>query len=178
MLGGGSPNVAISRIGPADGAVLREVRLRGLAESPDAFGQSRSDAEQQAPDEWNVLARQAASGNRRAVFFARTSVEGGSPSQVLGVVLGRRRPPDTVMVFSMWVDPDARRSGIGRRLIEAVERWAAGWGANTTVLWVFATNEPAIRFYRCLGFELQDAGPDAEAGAPHGALAMRRSILR
>jgi hypothetical protein len=44
------------------------------------------------------------------------------------------------------------------------------------VLWVFASNEPAVRFYLRLGYAVEDAGDDARTGAQYGALAMSRSI--
>jgi GNAT superfamily N-acetyltransferase len=78
------------------------------------------------------------------------------------------------MIFSMWVDPSVRRTGVGARLIEAAEAWAAAWSARTSVLWVFAGNEPAIRFYHRIGFTVQLEGDDARTGAPYGALAMTR----
>lgn len=168
--------VTIRRVRRGDAELLRETRLRALADSPDAFGQTLEVAQRQPLSDWQTAARQSSSGDRRAWFIAeRSSEDGGRPS-VAGVVFGRRRPPDELMVFSMWVDPEARRHGVGRGLIDAVERWAATWGATSTVLWVFATNEPAMRFYLRLGFRLEETGPDAEAGSPHGALAMHREI--
>jgi GNAT superfamily N-acetyltransferase len=98
------------------------------------------------------------------------------PGRVIGLVQGRRRPPSDLMVFSMWVDPTSRRLGLGRRLIEAVEGWARGWGGSRVVLWVYSGNESAMRFYRRLGFDLVRVGPDADAGVPHGALAMERAL--
>jgi GNAT superfamily N-acetyltransferase len=74
----------------------------------------------------------------------------------------------------MWVDPGSRRLGIGARLIGELERWALGWQASETVLWVLANNPDGLAFYRRLGFEVLDAGQDAEAGARYGAVAMRR----
>jgi GNAT superfamily N-acetyltransferase len=167
--------VTIRRIRPEDGELLREARVRGLADSPDAFGQSLQEAVSRPADEWDLAARQSSLGDRRAWYFAERDTEDAEP-RVVGIVQGRRRPPHEVMVFSMWVEPAMRRLGIGRALIEAVEGWASTWRGTTTVLWVFGGNEPAIRFYQRLGFRLQDSGPDADAGAPHGALAMRRSI--
>ena len=70
----------------------------------------------------------------------------------MGLVLGRRRPPTTLLIFSMWVDPAVRRAGIGGRLIATAERWAVGWGARESALWVFAANEPALRFYVRIGY--------------------------
>ena len=60
----------------------------------------------------------------------------------------------------------SRRSRPGRQ----------AWGATQTVLWVFASNEPALRFYARLGFSIVAEGPDAEAGYQYGASAMTRPI--
>jgi GNAT superfamily N-acetyltransferase len=168
--------VTIRRVRPGDADLLRDTRLRALAESPDAFGQTLEAAQAQPFAEWRSTARQASIGHRRAWFVAEQAADAGRERRAVGVVLGRRRPPAELMVFSMWVDPQERRRGIGRALIDAVEAWAAGWGATRTVLWVFATNEPAMRFYLRLGFVLQEGGPDVEAGSPHGALPMHRPI--
>jgi GNAT superfamily N-acetyltransferase len=80
------------------------------------------------------------------------------------------------MIFSMWVDPRHRRSGVGRALIGAAERWATSWGAGRSVLWVFAANEPAIRFYERLGYRTETSGEDAITGARYEALAMARPL--
>ena len=76
----------------------------------------------------------------------------------------------------MWVDPDARRTGAGRALIDAVEEWSRGWGARRVVLWVFGTNEGAQRFYERIGFRFVPDGPDAESGLSYGAAAMERML--
>jgi ribosomal protein S18 acetylase RimI-like enzyme len=170
--------VTVRRIGPKDAELLRGARLRALSDSPAAFGQSLSDAASQPLAQWTTSARQAAIGNRRAWFLAELRDDGATPgpAEVVGIVLGRRRPPATLMVFSMWVDPARRRLGIGRRLIDAVEDWAREWGATSTVLWVLRDNEPAIHFYDRIGFSIEPSGPDAEAGSPRDAFAMRRAI--
>lgn len=172
----GDRAIVVRRLRAAEWRLLRDIRLRGLAEVPEAFGQSLADAEARPDEEWRAAARQAATGDRRAWFVAERMGRGGRPAGAVGIISGRRRPPDTVMVFSMWVDPAERRAGVGRQLIAAVDGWAASWGGTTTVLWVFASNEPAIRFYGRIGFETVREGPDAEAGTPYGAVAMRRPI--
>ncbi|MDQ3553398.1 MAG: GNAT family N-acetyltransferase [Chloroflexota bacterium] len=165
----------IRRIGPDDAALLRELRLRSLADSPEAFGQPLDDAVARPEAEWVAQARAASEGDRRAWFFA----EAGGPGEVagpVGIVLVRRRPPDVALVFSMWVDPRARRAGVGRALIQTASEWAASWGADRVVLWVVAGNEPACRFYQRLGFTWSASGPDADAGRAYGALAMTKAI--
>jgi GNAT superfamily N-acetyltransferase len=193
--------LTIRRIRGDEGPLLRTLRLRSLAEAPEAFGQTLEEAIGRPDDEWAAQARQAAEGDRRAWFIAelpldrsdgRGSVELGGEAPggrvgarspldpdvgdrtPVGLVLGRRRPPDTALVFSMWVDPRVRRRGIGALLIDAIDDWAERWGAASTLLWVFAANEPAIRFYQRIGFEVETTGPEADAGVPYGAFAMRR----
>jgi GNAT superfamily N-acetyltransferase len=162
--------VTIRRIRPDDGRLLRDLRLRSIADAPDAFGQPLDEARRRPQREWDRNARQSSHGDSRTWLIAET--ETGS----LGLVQGRKRRPRTLLLFSMWVDPDARRLGVGRQLIDRLEDWARGWGATETVLWVLAVNAPAVKFYRDLGFDVARAGQDAEAGARFGALAMRRAI--
>jgi GNAT superfamily N-acetyltransferase len=78
----------------------------------------------------------------------------------------------------MWVDPGSRRLGIGERLISELEGWARRWQAIETVLWVLAGNMEARSFYERIGFQVVEAGPDAESGARYEAIAMRRVIGR
>jgi len=196
--------LTIRRIRADEGRLLRSLRLRSLEEAPEAFGQTLDEALARPDDEWVAQARQAAEGDRRAWFIAELAVDadrsngrggagvagddlvsvvgsartgsGGAAPRPIGLVLGRRRPPDTALVFSMWVDPQVRRRGIGAQLIDAVDAWGRDWGATSTLLWVFAANEPAIRFYQRIGFQVEVAGQDAETGAPYGAFAMRRLL--
>lgn len=165
-----SPAIRIRRIGPDDGVVLRDLRLRSLADAPDAFGQPLEEARARPEAEWQRSARQASRGEGRTWLIAE------SDGHAVGLVQGRRRPPRTLLLFSMWVDPDVRGLGVGRQLIGSLEEWARGWGGEETVLWVFQANEPAIGFYRRLGFETITSGADADAGARFRTLALRRTI--
>jgi GNAT superfamily N-acetyltransferase len=162
--------VTIRRVAPDDWATLRDLRIRSLRDSPQAFGQSVDDALRLTDVDWTHLARQASTGERRTWLIAV------SREQPIGVVQGRRRPPSDLLVFSMWVDAGWRRHGIGAALIDAVTDWGRTWGANRVVLWVYAANEAAIRFYQRLGFGQEDGTDDAKSGASYGALAMSRTV--
>jgi GNAT superfamily N-acetyltransferase len=149
---------------------LRDLRLRSIDDAPDAFGQPLEEARGRPEREWHRSARQSSQGRSRTWLIAETS------AGTVGLVQGRRRRPGSLLLFSMWVDPGARRLGVGRLLVERLEDWARGWGATETILWVFGANTKAIDFYRELGFEVIRGGHDAESGARFGALAMRRGI--
>ncbi len=165
-------SVEVRRITAGDWRLLRELRLASLTDSPEAFGQRFEEAGVTGDRDWMATARASSSGERRAWFIAR------SAGRAVGLVQGRRRPPSDCLLFSMWVTPEARRQGAGRVLVQAVEDWGRGWGAERVVLWVIDGNVDAIRFYERIGFRMMPAGPDAESGRVYGALAMERPIPR
>ncbi|MEP7360437.1 MAG: GNAT family N-acetyltransferase [Chloroflexota bacterium] len=163
-----APHVEIRRITPDDWRLLREMRLASLQDAPDAFGQRYENAASEPESEWRSAARASSSGERRAWFICGAS----GAEKANGLVQARRRPPDDCLVFSMWVAPSGRRSGVGRALIAAVADWARGWGGTRIVLWVFGANEGAFHFYERIGFHVLLDGPDAESGRSFGAFAM------
>jgi GNAT superfamily N-acetyltransferase len=56
----------------------------------------------------------------------------------------------TVEIRGLWVDPDRRRMGIGRRLLAAIEAEAARRGCTRAALDSYAFQAPA--FYARLGY--------------------------
>jgi GNAT superfamily N-acetyltransferase len=162
--------ITVRRIEADEAALLRKLRLRSIADAPEAFGQSLEEARARPEAEWQRSARQSSQGDNRAWLLAERD------DQAVGLVQGRRRRPTTLLLFSMWVEPAARRSGVGEALIDGLEVWARGWAATETVLWVYGANLEARSFYRRLGFMTVHDGPDAESGRRFLALAMRRAI--
>ena len=59
---------------------------------------------------------------------------------------------DGVREATLYVDRGARRSGIGRELLEALARAAAEAGAHKLVGKIFTSNEPSISLVRGLGW--------------------------
>ena len=160
----------IRRIDSGEWPTLRALRLRSLAEAPSAFGQRFEDAAALPDAEWIQVTRAASEGDQRAWFLA---FQEDAP---VGLVQGRRRRPASLLLFSLWVAPEARRQAVGIQLIDGLEGWALGWHATETILWVIHGNDAATAFYRSLGFKQLTSGPDAESGAEHGATAFRRPI--
>lgn len=56
-------------------------------------------------------------------------------------------------VYYVAVQPDARRRGCAKRMVEAAEAWLAGRGVPRVLLMVGPENESAMRLYESLGYD-------------------------
>ena len=131
---------------PRDWPLYRDLRLRALADAPDAFSRAY-DAEAIQPDEY-WMERLRFDPSRDLPLVAES---GAAP---VGLAWGRVDPstPSSAGLFQLWVAPTHRSCGIGRRMVGEVVAWAKGVGAE--VLWLFVTSgdTPAARLYRAAGF--------------------------
>lgn len=82
----------------------------------------------------------------RAFFLCRH--EGAPISSGLCVASG-----DVAIVECMATAPNVRRSGGARRILAAIEIWAAAQGVTTLFLQVVEINAPAVALYQKAGFE-------------------------
>jgi RimJ/RimL family protein N-acetyltransferase len=138
-----SSQIRIRRLAPSEGAAYREIRLEALRSSSEAFG-STYEAETVRPLE-HFSERVA----RCPVFGAFHGAE------LVGMAgfLGREGAKDAHKgyLWGMYVQPDARNAGVGRKLAEAVIDYAR---QNIEILQlnVVSENEAARRLYARLGF--------------------------
>ena len=102
---------------------------------------SAFDASWTAPD---IAALMSASGS-----FAILSETDG---EATGFVLGRALAGEAE-ILTLAVAPGARRSGLGRALVEALAKEAAALGAKALFLEVAADNAAALALYDRAGFE-------------------------
>lgn len=138
----------IRRIRPDEGLQFRKIRLRALADAPDAFGTTLAEAQAQTDAYWHQRVAASASSNTRFLAIAKVG------DKWVGVAGGMFEDENTEVaeIVSVWVDPDHRRSGVAAALLETVTDWARGRGAKRLHLWVTETNEPARKLYRRVGF--------------------------
>ena len=73
---------------------------------------------------------------------------------------------DVALLWDLRVAPDARRAGVARALLAAVDAWARSHEAAWLEIETQNINAPACRFYAANGFELRAATPDAYPGLP------------
>jgi GNAT superfamily N-acetyltransferase len=127
---------------------LKTVRLRALQDIPTAFGGTYAEESQLSAGDW--LKRVAAwnSGSNSVCYLA---MDEGLPCGIIAGYLDDHDPPRPT-VASMWVAPAHRRTGLGTRLLNEVQRWAEHLGTGQLRLMVTGGNERAMRFYERFGF--------------------------
>jgi ribosomal protein S18 acetylase RimI-like enzyme len=95
----------VRRLRPDDWQDFREIRLRSLADSPDAFGSTLEREQAFGEDDW----RQRLTG---LVYV----VDDPGPVSVGGIFDNAGTPH----VWGMWTDPAHRRLGHARRILDAL----------------------------------------------------------
>jgi ribosomal protein S18 acetylase RimI-like enzyme len=149
---------------------VRDLRLRALADSPDAFGSTFERERAHAKREW----LRWISGWESAVNRLVVAVDG---DEWIGMAVGSRTGDDErAHLYAMWVDPLARRAGIGRRLVEAVLAWARDQGTTEIELGATATNRGAVEFYEGLGFADTGERHALRDGSRLEVVVMRRDL--
>ena len=138
----------IRRLTEADVEAYHPVRRRGLAEHPDAFG--RAVEELQSPAELAEEFRARHDGRESFVL-------GAGDGRLAGIVSCTRekgvKNRHKALLWGMYVVPEARGRGLGRRLVLATVERARTWpGLEQINLAVATHNAPARALYAACGF--------------------------
>lgn len=140
----------IRRLSPSDVTDYRRLRLRGLRESPAAFGSSYSEEVRQPLKAFGSRVKQT---NFNWAFGA---FEGDRLVAVLNLSREERRKlRHRASIFGMYVTREFRRKGIGRALLEqAIETSRKLRGLRQIGLTVVESNRSAVRLYKAFGFRV------------------------
>jgi ribosomal protein S18 acetylase RimI-like enzyme len=142
-----------------DAAAWWALRLRALREEPGAFGSSYEEAIGRTPDE--VAAR-----HRQTVTDPDSFLMGAWGPALVGSIGFRRDSGRKMrhkgMIWGMYVAPEARGGGLGRRLLDAALDRARGMaGVEQAHLEVTVGNSAARALYRSSGFLVYGVEPRA-----------------
>jgi ribosomal protein S18 acetylase RimI-like enzyme len=142
--------IVIRRARADEAIVFRTFRLRALADAPQAFSTTLAEAEAMHGSVWEQRVSDGAAGVKSVMMVAADA----STDVWLGMTVGVRDPDDAALahVVSVWVAPEARRSGAARRLLEAVHDWARARSVRMMRLGVADTNVAARRLYEGAGY--------------------------
>lgn len=137
----------IARFAPREWRTYRDLRLRALADSPDAFGSTLEAESGRAEADW---ARRLEEADARADLPLVAHIGG----EGVGLAWGRLRDdePKVAHLYQVWVAPEYRGRGVGQMLLDAAMAWARVSGARTLALDVTCGDSPATRLYVRAGF--------------------------
>ena len=140
--------ITVRSITASDWRDYRNIRLRALRDSPDAFGSTLAAEAVGTDDAWKSRIAGAIASGKSRILFALNQQE------VCGLVWCKlpASDPEVADIFQMWVAPASRGSGAGSALLKEALAWARGAGARRVRLDVTATNSPAMGLYRSCGF--------------------------
>ncbi len=118
--------IVIRRLTSAEWRTYRDLRLRALADSPNAFGSTLARESARSDDEWRERVERGVNSPRE--FPALASVD----DLPVGIAWARLddNEPGVAHLFQVWIAPEHRGVGAGRRLVEAAVAWARSASAR------------------------------------------------
>jgi len=157
--------VIVRRLGAEEWREVRELRLRALADAPDAFWQTLADARARPESDWVARASVWAAAPTQAMLVAEPG-DGGPLVGMAGVEpydaevevdRGTGEPAGPVPrlvtdVWGVWADPALRGTGVGAALLEACVDWSRERGAAEVVLWCLDRKRDTLAWYGRRGF--------------------------
>lgn len=150
----------ITPITTDDWRIWRDLRLRALQDSPEAFRSKYSDWVSAAEDRW----RDRLQGNNGLMYNVVAEREGRPVGMASGWVdytaEDKAERGVTAEVISLWIAPEARGMGVARAILTHLEDWASGIAAARVALFAMPYNERALRLYDRLGFVRVGSRPD------------------
>lgn len=155
-----STSVRVRRVQLDDLDAVRELRLAALKGAPEAFCASFAHEAAQPRAFWEARVAGNAAGTETVSFLAFCD------DRLAGSVVGARDDDERAHLYAMWVEPFARRRGVGEALVDHVVRWARDAGCRQLLLEVLEGNDGAERLYRRCGFARVSSRPRTERTPP------------
>lgn len=129
---------------PEEWEFFRDLRLRALNDSPEAFSSTFDREKQFTKDEWVSRMTNGAS------FVAS---EDGTGVGIIGVMQFEETKLTEYKIVSMWVDLNHRGTHLARTLVDKAKAWARTKNASSIYLHVESNNKAATKFYEKVGFK-------------------------
>ncbi len=142
-----------------EGMLLKRLRLGALKDSPDSFSPTFEETRQHDDEYWLRAAERIAESRGFDILIA----EGDGPA--MGLVSGQVDKEKVGHIGAMWVAPEGRRKGAGRKLLDGVMGFLMANHCNIIKLTVTETNDAAISVYKRAGFEFTGNDEPLRAGS-------------
>lgn len=157
---------------PEEWPAYRDIRLRALADAPDAFCSTLAEEQARSAEDWAArLQRAATSGIDRPLM---AQLDG----KTVGMTWAKVDSADeaVVNIFQMWVAPEARGRKVAAALLEDAIAWAKSRRARALQLGVVSGNTAALKLYEKIGFRQTSTSEVIRAGVPLVEQTMRFNL--
>ena len=150
----------------------KELRLRALSDSPDAFGSTLAAEQPYSDEQWCARLTRGVASNADLPLVARVS------DRSVGLAWAKTDESDqrVVHLYQMWVAANFRRRGAGQMLLNAAIAWAKASNAAAMVLAATCGDTAASRLYARAGFTAVGSPEPLRTGSAVLAQAMRLSL--
>lgn len=135
--------ITVRQLGEEDWQQYRDIRLKALRESPEAFAASLDEEESFDEDFWRMRMKRS-----DRLVAERDS----TPLGIVSVGASSDDNPHTSELFGLWVSPEARGSGVATALVRAGATLAREQGQRQLAYWVGSDNGRAVAFASGFGF--------------------------
>jgi RimJ/RimL family protein N-acetyltransferase len=161
---------------PDDAEALRELRLEGLLNHPEAFGADYETSVLQSVEFWAQRIQRHAAENNGVIYLAAA---GEGLVGITGLYCGdSKKGRHNGNIWGVYVRQAWRGHNIADALIEACLAWGKAQGVVVAKLGVATHNPSAIRCYLRCGFSVYGVEPKAiyHNGAYIDELLMAREL--
>ena len=137
---------------PQHWPLLKDVRLRALADAPEAFGTTLAEAQAYSDAEWQARARR----------FSELPPAVGCLAYLDNIPCGMAcaypsgENPQAAGMTSFWAAPKARGQGVADALVSFIAEWTKAQGLSVLEADVVEDNHRAIAFYKRIEFQATD----------------------
>ena len=143
--------IFLKPITPEMALLFKDVRLRALRDMPLAFSSTYAKESEFPESEW-VRRSNRWRGDEAILYLAFDEKDEKAACGMVACYAEEEGDVARGHVISMWVDPQYRRAGVGKLLIEGLRNWARFRGLHGLKLMVTSVNQGAIDFYARTGF--------------------------
>lgn len=163
------PEITVRRLRESEWMGFRSLRLAALRTDPLAFGSTLARESAYTEEKWQDWCRDGATGEQNATFVAEDR-----SGDLVGMA-GTFAAEGTPHVWGMWVRPEWRSRGVGRRLVDALLGWIdRGAPGRPVLLEVNPSQVAAVGVYFGRGFRF--SGIEKPLG--HDPPAIVRQMVR
>jgi predicted GNAT family acetyltransferase len=134
------PEYTVQRVLPLQWEQFRDIRIRAVSDSPQAFGDSREQTETREKVVW-------------LQWITNSNIYVVENKNVFVASATLRKNADNIWIINgVWTDPEHRKKGLSKKLFGQIFQDASSMKIDSIELHVNPVQNSAVSLYESLGF--------------------------